>query len=209
MNDINHAKPKLQEWECKCLLAEHNSLREDVRMCAQFHRRDIHLLIILIGAVLAVSYSETGFLPCNANIGSLALLIAPSVMFVFYLLQIISFHWENVLVRQCARIERLVNDLSHKNLMGWESFTAKKHIRKFTAPTMFSGVALMTFFFIIFIFFSFEAYDRGKDKLFLHIMHTIEFLVMIFASVKTLYYEFIETKPGAISEHAESIVKNE
>jgi hypothetical protein len=208
MNDIDHTKPQLQEWECKCLLAEYNSLREDVRMCAQFHRRDIHLLVILIGAVLAVSFSERGSLPCNADIGSLALLIFPSVMFVFYLLQVISFHWENVLVRQSARIERLVNGLSHKNLMNWDSVTAKKYIRKFTAPTMFSSLALMTFFFIIFIFFSFEAYDRGKDKLFLHITHTVQFLVMIFMSVKTAYYEFTEEKPDDISGHTESIVRN-
>lgn len=207
MNDIDHTKEYLQEWECKCLLAEYNSRQEDIRMCAQFHRRDIHLLIIVIGAILTVSYSKPDLLPCNANVSSLASKIVPSVLFVFYLLQIISFHWENVMVRHCARIERLVNNLSHKNLMDYESFAAKKYIRKFTAPTMFSTIALMTFFLVVFVIFSVKEYNRNNDDLF-NIIHLIQFFIMIAMSATTLYYEFTETKPDAISEHAESIVKN-
>jgi hypothetical protein len=207
VNDIDHTKARLQEWECKCLLAEYNSRQEDIRMCAQFHRKDIHLSIIVIGAVLAVSHTSTDFPSINCNVSSLASDILPSVMFVFYLLQIISFHWENVMVRHCARIERLVNDLSHKNLMDWESFAAKKYIRKLTAPTMFSGIALMAFFLVVFVLFSVEAYSRNNGGLF-NIIHLIQFFIMIAMSATTLYYEFTETKPDAISEHAESIVKN-
>lgn len=206
MNDVDHTKANLQEWECKCLLAEYNALREDMRMCAQFHRRDIHLLIIFIGAVLTVIYSKPDLLPCNVNVISLVSKIVPSLIFVFLLLQIISFHWENVMVRQCIIIENRVYDLFRKNLMDYESVVASRYIRKYTEPTMISAIALTTFFIVMFIFFSVRGYEKVGNRF--NIAHSIELLIMIVVSAKTAYYEFFKNPPNALLKHAQSIDKN-
>ena len=174
---------EMKDWEIQSVLAEYNMLREEMRMFTQFHRRDTHLLIIILGALLAACFAK------ESKVGMETFyVVAPSVLFIYYLFQIINLHVTSNQSKQCCRIERQLNELSGITLMDWEHVVGRYSRKRIQAPTTLSIVALLFASIVLFIFLSVKAFAAYGT--WTAILHGMEFTVLAFTTLMWIYEEW-------------------
>ena len=133
------------------LLAEYNMLRDEMRLFLSFHRRDtqIVLTIITISYGLIIKSSGNKILEKFANE---LIIIIPSIIFLYIVLQTINFHMVSVQGKSRARIEREINKLLGNEYMVFDNKISPVHIRSFfKSPIPFATIIYFAFF--IFLFF--------------------------------------------------------
>jgi len=140
----------------------------------KYHRRDTQIFVLVVGILLGLYGSNIG---TKSDIMTLAI---PSLVFVYYLMQVFNLHMVSVEAKACARIEKRVNGLFNKALMDWESKVVRTSLRGFNSPTLIVTLAVLLLFLSLFVYFSVASYwAYGSISL---IVHIIELLIMIISS---------------------------
>jgi hypothetical protein len=185
MEKSHESRPySLMEHQLKAIFSEYEMLRQEMRMFAEYHRRDTQIAFSLLGILIGLYFTQAA--PIDQ--GLLAILIT-STVFIHYLLQIINLHMVSAEAKACARIEGKVNKLLDFNAMDWESVVGKSSVRTlgFSSPAPIATGAILLFIMIIFAIFAFEsAKYYGTLAI---IAHITEFLIILFITISWLFFE--------------------
>jgi hypothetical protein len=165
------------------ILSEYKMLRDEMQMFVGYHRRDTQLLIALL-SVLVSLYLTNGSL---FAVEGLALII-PTLICVYFLMQIFNLYMVSVEAKACARIENRVNALLGSTVMDWENLS-RKVVRSGASPTpLATGVTLLV---CVGIFVAFAIQAGMHYGTWPWIMHGVELLFML---VATLLWAWFETR---------------
>lgn len=165
------------------ILAEYNTLREEMRMFLQFHRRDTYLAAIVAGGVVAYMGENLKNLP------AFIYAIIPSVIFVYILCQLINLYHVSLQAKACKRVEERVNNLfGTDNIMDWETTVAKKLMRKPSSPVWWAIFGIIFVIIILFLVFVYKAWSQYGWLL--RLLHIGEFIVISIVLVKWAKFEF-------------------
>lgn len=166
------ADKQLLKQQTEATLAEYNMLREEMRMFIGFHRRDTQLTLGIVGTLVSVYLSGSAVVNTNA-----LTFIIPSVLFVYFVMQIFNLHMVSVSAKACARIETRINKLLGGKFLDWESKASRRSVRGPSSPTPIATGSVLLLVISVFVFFSVIAYDSyGIVSL---IAHGIELLIMV------------------------------
>jgi len=170
------------------VLAEYNTLREEMRMFLGFIRRDTQILMVFVGALLAAYASK----PKDFDVSFVPMMI-PSAIFIYVTATAINFFTVSAQAKACQRIEERVNArFKPEIIMEWETYVVPKTIRNPSAVPTLSGIALALLALSVFLIFAIMAYPLDQYKI-ISLIHGGEFVVMLIVLVRLYIFNFKTT----------------
>ena len=136
MSGAESENAQLTGEELEVILTEYRSLREEIRMFVGFHRRDTQLVLAVAAALGSLSLVTP-----QVQGPRLLYAVLPTVLFVYYMLQLVNVRVASLEAKHCARIEMQLNDAFQLCLMDWEY--QGSHTRRRLSPELFGMGSLV------------------------------------------------------------------
>lgn len=118
-------------------LCEYQALRKEMLHFLDNFRRDSTIVGGLLAGAFALQNAKLGWISDNV------IVMIPSALFAYVLLQIANLHMSFVEARQCARIEEKINQRLGGWPMEWESRIATRDVRSPKTPIAIATAVLI------------------------------------------------------------------
>lgn len=169
-----------RELKLRAMLAEYEWIGDDQKLYNQFHRRDAQIFGAVIGSLLAFSTSKPELLP--PDVLSLTL---PSVVFVYWMLQIVNLHVLSFESKRRAEIEEKINREFGDVLMTWESRVRHRYLCDLGSPSVLAGMAIFALMLVVFLVFSVQAFrSHGVMP---SLLHACELVVILGVGIQWVH----------------------
>ena len=178
----------IQDNMLRVMLAEYDWLGDDQKRYNDFHRKDAKIFVGVIAALIALSASRQSLVP-----SSIISLLIPSLVFLFFMMQIVNLHTVVFEAKRRASLERMFNDFFSAKVMAWESEIALRYIRPFTSPSYFGSVSV--FFLLLLVFGIFAVHAHATSGWWVTALHSFELLAMVFTVIQWCRYERKSLEP--------------
>ena len=178
-NPPNHQDKSNQ---LRAILAEYGTLREEIRLFRSQHQILLQAFLGVVTLLVGAYFAK----PEGVNLDVIALVI-PSLVFLFYLLQVSSFYQAAAQGKASARIESRVNALFGTTLMDWDSFVTPQLTRTNLSPARWSLTAIGILLVWVFWYFT-RAACKAFGETWLTI-GAVEFGIMLLVTVLWIYFD--------------------